>query len=150
VLALAIRNHWEIRNLDKTEQHPTETEIEDLAFGKLKTLDSLRVQTHLFSCEPCLKYLLKVELVLASAGLLDSQPPAADKRKPLYVVHDTADGMIYLKAEKQGRKWIARQWGPQLEGMRECRTMREANEHLVASFGQMFPEHRCTDRCSCL
>jgi hypothetical protein len=42
---------------------------------------------------------------------------------------------------------MARHWGEQLVGGKECHTMREANEFLLASFTQMFPEHRCTDRC---
>jgi hypothetical protein len=55
--------------------------------------------------------------------------------------------MVYLRAERQGRNWIARNWGPQLGGMRVCKTMREANEFLEASFFEMFPEHRCTELC---
>jgi hypothetical protein len=55
--------------------------------------------------------------------------------------------MIYSQATRQGRKWVARHWGPQLDGLRECRTMREANEYLETSFAEMFPEHRCTELC---
>jgi hypothetical protein len=62
-------------------------------------------------------------------------------------VHDTADGFIYARTERKGRKWLARHWGEQLHGARECRTMREANEYLTTSFVEMFPEHRCTRRC---
>jgi hypothetical protein len=61
--------------------------------------------------------------------------------------HDTADGFIYSRVERQGHKWIARHWGDQLHGQRECQTMREANEHATMAFAQMFPEHRCTERC---
>jgi hypothetical protein len=68
-------------------------------------------------------------------------------RTPLFNVHDTEDGMIYSRATREGRKWIARHWGPQLDGMRVCRTMREANAYLEESFSEMFPEHRCTERC---
>jgi hypothetical protein len=73
--------------------------------------------------------------------------PMPDRRKPLDVVHDTGDGVVYLRAERRGRNWIARNWGPQLGGSRVCKTMREANEYLEASFFEMFPEHRCTERC---
>jgi hypothetical protein len=34
---------------------------------------------------------------------------------------------------------LARHWGEQLQGARECRTMREANEYLTDSFVEMFP-----------
>ena len=56
--------------------------------------------------------------------------------------HDTADRFIYALTERKCRKWIARHWGKQLQGGRECRTMREANEYLATSFAEMFPEHR--------
>jgi hypothetical protein len=68
-------------------------------------------------------------------------------RKPLSFVHDTADGFVYSKIERRGREWIARHWGDQLDGIRVCATVREANEYVVASFNEMFPEHRCTERC---
>jgi hypothetical protein len=63
------------------------------------------------------------------------------------MVHDTADGFVNLKSEKHGCNWIARNWGDQLQGARECKTMGEANEFLVRAFREMFPEHRCTARC---
>ena len=84
---------------------------------------------------------------LALRGLASEQLGVPDKRKPLHIVHDTADGFIYSRTEKQGRKWIAHHWGDQLQGARECKTMREANEYLQTSFEQMFAEHRCTARC---
>ena len=68
-------------------------------------------------------------------------------RKPLAFIHDTADGLIYSKVERRGRKWIARHWGDQLDGIRECGSVREANEYALTSFHEMFPEHRCTERC---
>ena len=68
-------------------------------------------------------------------------------RKCFWFVHDTADGMVHSKVERQRRKWIARHWGDQLDGMRVCASLRDANEYLVTSFQEMFPEHRCTERC---
>jgi len=74
--------------------------------------------------------------------------PRHDRRKPLFIVHDTDDGLIYLRTERQGRSWRAHNWGDQLEGGWRFRTMKEANEFLISSFGQMFPEHlQCTRRC---
>jgi hypothetical protein len=105
-------------------------------------------QRHLFKCGPCLKRLLEIEYKLAlEEALLGGGSPIPDKRKPLFIVHDTGDGFIYSRAEKTGGKWFARHWGKQLQGGRECKTMREANEFLIQSFAEMFPEHRCTRRC---
>jgi hypothetical protein len=128
--------------------HVPNRDIERLALGRLTTAESLRVQRHLFKCGDCLKHLLALEIMLAEKELLDGGgAPVPDPRKPLFIVHDTGDGFIYSKAERRGRKWFARHWGQQLDGGRECGTMREANEFLAQSFREMFPEHRCTLRC---
>ncbi len=67
---------------------------------------------------------------------------------PVNFTHDTRDGPIRLRASRsdQGR-WIARFWGRQLEGAREFRSLKAANEYLLRSFAAMFPGHRCTSRC---
>ena len=52
-------------------------------------------------------------------------------RKCFWFVHDTADGMVHSKVERQRRKWIARHWGDQLDGMRVCASLRDANKSLV-------------------
>jgi hypothetical protein len=68
--------------------------------------------------------------------------------KPVSTRHDTADGFIYLRVERKGRRWTERHWGDELSGGGEYETMHEANEHAVAAFWQVFPERRCTERCS--
>jgi hypothetical protein len=129
-------------------QHPiTSRDIERLANGKLSTYDSLRIQRHIYTCAACLKRLIEITLVQEECGKFPQQLCPADSPKPLSFVHDTADGFIHSSVERHGRKWFARHTGEQLEGLRICRTMREANEFVVAAFNQMFPEHRCTARC---
>ncbi|HEY0564373.1 MAG TPA: hypothetical protein VGC88_02250 [Terriglobales bacterium] len=108
------------------------------------------MQQHIYNCSECLQRLIAMEVLLAAADELE-QPyrlPKPDMTKPLYMRHDTADGFIYSRVEQRGDKWLQRQWGKQLKGQRECETLREANEHALAAFEQMFPEHRCTSRCS--
>ncbi len=46
--------------------------------------------------------------------------------------------MIYSQAIRQGRRWVARHWGSQLDGMRVCKTMREESDYLKDSFSEMF------------
>jgi hypothetical protein len=133
--------------LAQYETSPYEQEIEDLSFGRISTVDAIRLQRHLFKCEACLHRLIEIETVLAVAERVVDLTPIVDERKPLFIVHETGDGMIYSRAEKRGRKWWARHWGDGLDGGRECETMREASGFLIASFREMFPEHRCTKRC---
>ena len=62
--------------------------------------------------------------------------------------HDTDDGVIVSEVTRVRRgKWFAHHWGPQLDGGRATKTLTEANAYLIESFQQMFPEHRCVDRC---
>jgi hypothetical protein len=91
--------------------------------------------------------LVEIEFALALRDVTQDVSPRIDGGMPLYIVHDTADGMIYSRAERRGRTWFARHWGKQLSGERRCASMVEANEFLGASFREMFPEHRCTSRC---
>jgi hypothetical protein len=130
-------------------QHPTDDALRALTLGQLTTAESLRAQRHLFNCGNCLKRLIEAEMLLALAegAVVPESPLVYDSRECLFVRHDTADGFIYSRVERSGRKWIARHWGLELQGARECRTMREANEHAMAAFREMFPEHRCTERC---
>jgi|ERR1019366_4781796 hypothetical protein len=130
-------------------QHPTDDDLRALTLGQLTTVKSLQVQRHLFNCGNCLKRLIEAEVLLALAEgvVVPKSPLVYNHRECLFVRHDTADGFIYARVERSGRKWIARHWGQELQGARECRTMREANEHAVTAFREMFPEHRCTARC---
>jgi anti-sigma factor RsiW len=128
--------------------HLADDVLEALTLGALTTVKSLQVQKHIFDCPECLKRLIGVELALALRDV--NVPPRSlkpDMRKPLSVRHDTADGFIYSRVEKRADKWMERHWGGQLDGGSEFATMSEANEHALAAFAQMFPEHRCTDRC---
>jgi hypothetical protein len=128
-------------------KHTSVVDMTKLAMGQLPTPKSIRVQRHISQCEPCLRQLVERTIGLALLGLGPEILVPVNHRRPLFIVHDTADGFVYARTEHRGRQWIARHWGDQLDGGRECKTMREANEYLTVSFAQMFPEHRCTDRC---
>jgi hypothetical protein len=63
-------------------------------------------------------------MLLAVQVLLDGDgSPVAEKRKPLFIVHDTDDGFIYSKTERRGRRWFACRWDEELDGGRECGTL---------------------------
>ena len=127
--------------------HFSAKQIEKLALGELTTAESIRVQTHIYNCPECLKKLVAITLVQEMQGLGPEPLVLPTTRKPLSFMHDTADGLVFCKVERRGRKWLALHWGDQIDGTRECASVREANEYAVTSFHQMFPEHRCTVRC---
>ena len=120
---------------------------QQLALGKLTTHHSKQIQRHILGCPDCLRRLIEVALIQEERDEGPKPFCVRTTRKPLHFVHDTADGFVYSKVEKRGRKWIGRHWSDELDGVRECCTIREANDYVVASFNAMFPEHRCTERC---
>lgn len=78
---------------------------------RLTTVEWVRVQRQLFKCGDWLKRLLAVEVLLAEIELVPGDGSLVpNKRKPLFIVHDTSDGFIYSQTERRGRKWFARQW----------------------------------------
>ena len=127
--------------------HVNNRQMERLVSGKLKTHEALAAQRHIFTCPECLRRLIEATYrsELEGSGPTPLEAPAG--RKPLRFVHDTADGLIHGSVEKRGRRWVVRHWGNQLDGMKECGSLREANAFAIASFREMFPEHRCTKRC---
>jgi hypothetical protein len=125
----------------------SDEQIEDLATGKLPTHESIQVQQHIYECPDCLRRLIEITYIQELAGLGPKPLCIPTAGKPLSFIHDTTDGLIHSNVERRGRKWIGRHWGDQFNGMRVCATMREANEYVVRSFEEMFPEHRCTERC---
>jgi len=85
--------------------------------------------------------------IVAKARRNTDLTPTPGKNRPLFIVHDTVDGLIYSRAERRGKKWFARHWGDELDGGGEFLSMRQANDFLTRTFNEMFPEHRCTTRC---
>src|SRR5262249_31404078 len=87
--------------LRRMAKHIAEKNIENLALGRLRTHDSIRVHRHLYTCSACLKHLIEITFALALKGLTPKTKLLSDARKPLYIVHDTADGFIYSKQREQ-------------------------------------------------
>jgi hypothetical protein len=128
--------------------HPGDEVIKSLALGTLTAAESVQIQHHMHHCSDCLKRLIAEELALSSMGAYEpAHRIKPDVSKPLFVRHATTDGFIYSLVERKGRRWVERHWGEQLDGSVEYATMREANEYALVAFAQMFPEHRCTERC---
>jgi hypothetical protein len=126
-------------------RHRTDRELEMYSRGCLKSTTQL--QRHLLECERCLLRLSEIEAPLMPKFDVQDAAPTLPARRALFIVHETADGMVYCRAENRSRGWFAHHWGGQLSGGEHCRTVGEANQHVSAAFRQMFPEHRCTRRC---
>lgn len=126
-------------------RHPAAGELDSLSLGLLKRADSCRLQRHLYKCASCLERLVAIE---TAAGRTPRQlQPAPTTNTPVAFIHDTADGPFHSQSEPYLGIWRGRHWGKRLYGMRVCKSISEANEYLILSFTQLFPEHRCTERC---
>src|ERR1700693_1102972 len=125
--------------------HPSFDELEAYSLGSTSDAGLDKVEEHLLICEQC-----RIELTLSDQYVraLRKAVPALKTVKRLRSIHATEDGPIFgtIHSGADG-KWIARQWGRQLDGGRTCDSMEEANAYLIDSFHQMFPEHFCSENC---
>jgi hypothetical protein len=75
-------------------------------------------------------------------------PKRRGDRQTFYVVHPTEDGPVHLEVVKwEGGGWKARFWGRELDGFRRCKTLAQARHFLLRRLADMYPWHRCTERC---
>lgn len=127
-----------------SESHLQEELLEEYALGRLKGAPLGQVEEHLLLCETCRTRLQETEAFMQAARIAARRL----REQPLDLIHDTVEGPVRLlvRATEQG-DWQALFWGSQLEGARRFPTVAEANDYLLESFREMFPEHRCTDRC---
>jgi hypothetical protein len=127
------------------DAHPSAEDLEVYAMGRSLDVDIERIQTHLLICDRCQMELAQsdhyIRAVKCGAALLEAT-------RQFRSVHFTEDGLIFgASHERADGKWVARHWGKQLQGMRVCDSVEEANAYLRESFQQMFPEHVCSERC---
>ena len=62
--------------------------------------------------------------------------------------HHTSDGPTRVWVHKTLDGRMAPYQGTQLDGGRGFKTLRAANAWARRSFAEMFPEHKCGDRCT--
>ena len=134
-------------------KHPFDGDFFDAYLLKtLASTERAQLEEHLLVCQACREQLDRTEDFIASirreARIPENGFMALNGRQPRRFIHDTEDGLIISEVMHAGsRKWVAHHWGPQLDGGRITRTLREAMDYLTESFGRMFPEHQCTCRC---
>lgn len=61
--------------------------------------------------------------------------------------HKTDKGTVHLEARRQAGTWVARFWGPELQGWNRFNSASEACCYLQRWFSRRFPGHRCTAAC---
>jgi hypothetical protein len=65
-----------------------------------------------------------------------------------WFIHDTEGSLIRLEMRiLPDSQWAAGFRGEKVEGRALFQSAAEAYRHLERVFSEMYPEHRCTDRC---
>jgi hypothetical protein len=123
------------------EIHPSDDELEAYILGSASDTALDKVEEHLLICERCRRELAHSEQHVSTIK-------RGGDGKRLRSIHLTVDGSIFgaIHSGADG-KWIARHWGSQLDGFKNCDSIEEANAYLMDSFQQMFPEHLCSEEC---
>jgi hypothetical protein len=117
--------------------HPGEEPLEGYALGQLSGPDLEQVEDHLLVCEFCRERLQKLENTI---GLIrDAARQLRDT--PIRTARQTSDGPVLLEVERSLEGgWIASISGEQVQLKRSFETIPEANEYLLKSFSELFPE----------
>ena len=141
------RKHARVENLSgyndaRMGSHIESGVLELYALGRLAEPVLGRVKEHLLTCEAC-----RQDVDSCDRGIGTRRGSLV----PMSFVHETEDGPIYSHTTPgPGGGWVARHWGRELDGGRTCQTILDANEYLLVSFAEMFPEHECGPGCQIL
>jgi len=128
------------------KRHLSEDVLDGYVMRTLTGTATLRSESHLLICEACRHRLEEMEQFLIAVRA--APRTRVTSARSYRFSHETDDGLIVSEVTRFGTKgWTARHWGPQLNGGRTTKTLKEATAYLVESFHQMFPEHVCTERC---
>jgi hypothetical protein len=107
--------------------------------GNGSTADLERAEDHLRVCRQCQSKL---------ARWLEKRATGQRCSGWLRSLHTTEDGPMFTSLRKAANgNWMARHWGRQLDGALVFDSVLEAEAYLKNSLTQMFPEHRCSERC---
>lgn len=124
--------------------HIDEARLESYVLGRLVASELGDVEEHVLICEECRNRAEGLDSFIAGLcaanELLNSEP--------LRMTHLTTDGPIRLRVDNAAAGgWNASFSGRQLEGGRWFPELREANEYLLKTFAELFPEHACGKDC---
>ena len=116
--------------------------LEQYALGKL-TGDRLgQVEEHLLLCETCRDRLAELD---ADIGAI-RQFTGYLRKVPIRLTRHAEGGPVHLHVTQAvGGGWRARLWGREVDLAAEFSTVQEANEFLLRSFTELFPEEAPPD-----
>jgi hypothetical protein len=131
-----------VSRLSSPKRHPAPAQLELYSLDRLHDPILAQVEEHLLVCEFCREVVAENDRLLHALRVL---------RIPMSFVHQTEDGPICSHvARLDERTWFARHWGRELHGGRSFESILDANEYLLNSFAEMFPEHECGPGCRSL
>jgi len=129
------------------KHHASEDVLERFVMGTLSNGPGEQLEKHLLLCQSCRDRLNDTEEFVIATRTAAAETTTISARSFRFT-HDTDDGLIVSEVTRVRRgKWLAHHWGPQLDGGRTMKTLPEAISYLLESFQQMFPIHRCGERC---
>ena len=135
----ALRESWHLHLM----AHHSSWDLDAFSRCRLAFVRAARIEQHLHRCGSCLRALVAMEAAVGRA-----QPISAAKTiKPMFSVHRTVDGPIYLRARRSGSVWEVRVWSSTLDRGSKFALLSEAHDNLHRWFTGMYPEHRCNSHC---
>ena len=125
--------------------HPSDNELEIYFLGSVSDAALDKIEEHLLTCERCRNELALSEHYVLAIKIADL---SSVSRRRLRFIHLTEEGPIFgaIHSSADG-KWIARQWGRELDGGRTLASVEDASTYLRVLFDQIFPEHACSAQC---
>ena len=125
--------------------HLSDDTLELLAEKRLDGQALGHAEEHLLICTDCQDRLSTVDEYISTmrAALRRTDPNVI-----LWQLHSTSDGPVEVWVERSGPgKWLSRRVGRNLDGGRETESRAGALLDALQSFGEMFPEHKCSRAC---
>jgi len=118
-------------------EHPEEERLEQYALGKLAGDQLGQVEEHLLVCETCRDRLAELDADIRAirevTGYLSEVP--------IRLICETAGGPVHLEVTRAvSGGWTARLWGQQADLTADFKTVQQANEYLLQSLADLFPE----------
>ena len=123
-------------------EHVSDDLLERYALNRTSESETGYVEEHLLICDDCRKRFIATEEYVTA-----TQQALRAFVTELIASHETKEGTVNLFVRCVGDKWAAHIAGPRIEGGMTFDTREEAENHCRRAFQEMFPEHRCDERC---
>ena len=123
--------------------HIDDGSLELFALGRVSQVEIVAIEEHLLVCLDCHERFLSIREFATAA--VDA---ARITTTELIATHHTEDGPVHLYVRRTGvDDWLATMRGEIIDGGVSAPTRQEAVDQSLASFRELFPEHRCNSNC---